>query len=90
MAELFDAQVTPETYVIDKQGDHPLSRRHRRLAERSPHQEAEPARRARCRCSPANPSTVAETKAFGCSVKRARTVSSQFAAGLAVKPFAAN
>ena len=71
VAELFDAQVTPETYLIDRQGiiryhgaidDSANEARVRRNSLRDALDEALAGKSV----------TVAETKAFGCSVKRVR------------------
>ena len=71
MAELFNAQVTPETYVIDKQG---IIRYHGAIddAQNEARMKRHSLRAALDEVLAGKPVTVAETKAFGCSVKRAR------------------
>jgi thiol-disulfide isomerase/thioredoxin len=71
VADLFNAQVTPETYVIDKagilryHGSIDDSQNEARIKKRS-------LRAALDEVLAGKPVTVAETKAFGCTVKRAR------------------
>jgi thiol-disulfide isomerase/thioredoxin len=71
VAELFNAQVTPETYVIDKQG---IVRYHGAIddAQNEARIKKHSLRDALDEVLAGKPVTVAETKAFGCSVKRAR------------------
>ena len=70
VAELFDAQVTPETYVIDKQG---VIRYHGAIddAQNEARVKKQSLRAALDEVLAGKSVTVAETKAFGCTVKRA-------------------
>ena len=70
IAELFNAQVTPETYVIDKQG---IIRYHGAIddSQNEARIRKHSLRAALDEVLNGKPVTVAETKAFGCSVKRA-------------------
>ena len=70
VAELFNAQVTPETYVIDKQG---VIRYHGDIddSQNEARVKKQSLRAALDAVLAGNPVAVAETKAFGCSVKRA-------------------
>ena len=71
VAELFNAQVTPETYIIDKTG---LLRYHGAIDD-APNQarvRKQTLRAALDEVLAGRPVTVAETKVFGCTVKRAR------------------
>jgi thiol-disulfide isomerase/thioredoxin len=71
VADLFNAQVTPETYVIDKQG---VIRYHGAIddAQNEARIRKHSLRAALDEMLAGKPVTVAETKAFGCTVKRAR------------------
>jgi len=71
VADLFNAQVTPETYVIDKQG---VLRYHGAIddSQNEARIRKHGLRAALDEVLAGKPVTVAETKAFGCSVKRAR------------------
>jgi len=71
VAELFNAQVTPETYVIDKQR---IIRYHGAIddSQNEARIRKQGLRDALNEVLAGKPVTVAETKAFGCSVKRAR------------------
>jgi thiol-disulfide isomerase/thioredoxin len=69
-AALFNALVTPETYVIDKQG---VMRYHGAIDD-SPNEariRKQSLRAALDEVMAGKPVTVAQTKAFGCTVKRA-------------------
>lgn len=70
VAELFNAQVTPETYVIDKQG---IIRYHGAIddAQNEARIRKSSLRAALDEVIAGKPVTIAETKAFGCTVKRA-------------------
>ncbi len=70
VADLFNAQVTPETFVIDKQG---IIRYHGAIddAQNEARVKKHSLRAALDEVLTGKPVTVAETKAFGCSVKRA-------------------
>jgi thiol-disulfide isomerase/thioredoxin len=70
VAELFNAQVTPETYVIDKEG---TIRYHGSIddSQNEARIRKQGLRAALDEVLAGKPVTVAETKAFGCSVKRA-------------------
>lgn len=70
VAGLFNAQVTPETYVIDKQG---IIRYHGAIddAQNEARIRKQSLRAAIDAVLAGNPVAVAETKAFGCTVKRA-------------------
>lgn len=70
VAELFNAQVTPETYVIDKQG---IIRYHGSIDDQMNEARVKKhsLRAALDEVMAGKPVTVAQTKAFGCSVKRA-------------------
>ena len=71
LADRFDAQVTPETYVIDSSGTLVYhgqiddSRNEKRVQQQA-------LRMALDAVLAGKPLTVAETKAFGCSIKRVR------------------
>lgn len=71
LADRFDAQVTPETYVIDSTGTIVYhgqiddNRNEKRV-------EQQPLRLALDAVLAGKPVPVTETKAFGCSIKRAR------------------
>jgi thiol-disulfide isomerase/thioredoxin len=71
VADLFNAQVTPETYVIDKQG---IMRYHGSIddSQNEARIRKQGLRAALDEVLAGKPVTLAETKAFGCSVKRAR------------------
>ena len=71
VAALFNAQVTPETYVIDKQD---VIRYHGAIddSQNPARIRKQSLRAALDEVLAGKPVTVAETKAFGCSVKRAR------------------
>jgi hypothetical protein len=71
VAFLFDAQVTPETYVIDKEN---IVRYHGAIddAQNEARIRKHSLRDALDEVLAGKPVTVAETKAFGCTVKRAR------------------
>jgi thiol-disulfide isomerase/thioredoxin len=71
VADLFNAQVTPETYVIDKQG---TMRYHGAIddSQNEARIRKQGLRAALDETLARKTVTVAETKAFGCSVKRAR------------------
>jgi thiol-disulfide isomerase/thioredoxin len=71
VAFLFDAQVTPETYVIDKEN---IVRYHGAIddAQNEARIRKRSLRDALDEVLAGKPVTVAETKAFGCTVKRAR------------------
>ncbi len=71
VADLFNAQVTPETFVIDKQG---VIRYHGAIddAQNAARIRKQGLRSALDEVLAGKPVSVAETKAFGCSVKRAR------------------
>jgi thiol-disulfide isomerase/thioredoxin len=70
VADLFDAQVTPETFVIDKTG---VLRYHGAIDDTMDvaRVKKERLRTALDELLAGRPVTMAETKAFGCSVKRA-------------------
>jgi thiol-disulfide isomerase/thioredoxin len=70
VADLFNAQVTPETYVIDKQG---VLRYHGSIddSQNEARVKKQSLRAALDEVIAGKPVTVAQTKAFGCSVKRA-------------------
>ena len=70
VAELFNAQVTPETYVIDKQG---VIRYHGAIddSQNEARIHKQGLRAALDSVLTGKDVTVAETKAFGCTVKRA-------------------
>jgi thiol-disulfide isomerase/thioredoxin len=70
VANLFNAQVTPETYVIDKTG---IIRYHGAIddAQNEARIKKQSLRNALEEVLAGKPVTVAETKAFGCTVKRA-------------------
>jgi thiol-disulfide isomerase/thioredoxin len=71
VAEIFNAQVTPETYVIDKQG---MIQYHGAIddSQNEARIRKQGLRAALDELLAGKPVTVSETKAFGCSVKRAR------------------
>lgn len=71
VAERFNAQVTPEAYVINKQG---IIRYHGAIddSQNEARIRKHSLRDALDEVLSGKPVTVAETKAFGCSVKRAR------------------
>jgi len=70
VACLFNAQVTPETYVIDKQG---IIRYHGAIddAQNEARVKKQSLRAALDEILAGKAVAVAETKAFGCTVKRA-------------------
>ena len=70
VAVLFNAQVTPETYVIDKQG---IVRYHGAIddAQNEARIKKQSLRAALDEVLAGHAVTVVETKAFGCTVKRA-------------------
>jgi peroxiredoxin len=71
LADRFNAQVTPESYVIDESG---VIRYHGQIDD-SQNESRVSARRLRAALDAllaGNPVTAQETKAFGCSIKRAR------------------
>jgi len=71
VAQLFNAQVTPETFIIDRQG---IIRYHGAIddAQNEARIKKHSLRAALDEMLAGKPVTVAETKAFGCTVKRAR------------------
>jgi len=71
VAQLFNAQVTPETFIIDRKG---IIRYHGAIddAQNEARIKKHSLRAALDEMLAGKPVTVAETKAFGCTVKRAR------------------
>lgn len=71
VADLFHAQVTPESYVIDKAG---IVRYHGAIddSQNIARVQRKPLRQALDAVLAGTDVTVAETKAFGCTIKRAR------------------
>jgi thiol-disulfide isomerase/thioredoxin len=71
IAQLFNVQVTPETFIIDRQG---VIRYHGAIddAQNEARIKKHSLRAALDEMLAGKPVTVAETKAFGCTVRRAR------------------
>jgi peroxiredoxin len=74
LADRFDAQVTPESYVIDDSG---VIRYHGAIDDNmnEPRARAHPLRVALDAVLAGKPVTSTETKAFGCTIKRVRKAS---------------